>query len=122
LGDENEGRRIPITDEQGRKTFLQHDGQEVWSKLDAHTLRKMVNATPGGKYLNVATGTIDLGQVYLELIATAEKKDLESATIKRYEEKFQIFLMIALILLGVDAGFSERTPKVAAAFKPPFPS
>jgi len=33
---------------------------EIWTKLDADTLRKMVNATPGGKYLNVATGTIDL--------------------------------------------------------------
>ena len=115
LGDEDEGRRIPITDEQGRKTFLTHEGQEVWTKLDAHTLRKMVNATPGGKYLNVSTGTIDLGQVYLELIATAEKKDLESATIKRYDEKFQIFLAFALILLGVDAGLSERRRVAPAA-------
>jgi Ca-activated chloride channel homolog len=115
LGDENEGRRIPITDTQGRKTFLMHDGQEVWSKLDAHTLRKMVNATPGGKYLNVSTGTIDLGQVYLELIASAEKKDLESATIKRYEEKFQIFLLFALALLGIDAGLSERKRAPSAA-------
>ena len=115
LGDENEGRRIPITDAQGRKTFLMHDGQEVWSKLDAHTLRKMVNATPGGKYLNVSTGTIDLGQVYLELIASAEKKDLESATIKRYEEKFQIFLLFALVLLGIDSGLSERKRTPSAA-------
>ncbi|NOY69378.1 MAG: VWA domain-containing protein [Deltaproteobacteria bacterium] len=99
LGDENEGRRIPITDENGNKTFLKYKGKEVWTKLDANTLRKMANATPGGRYLNVATGAIDLGGVYLKLIANAEKKNLTSETIKRYEEKFQIFLTIAIFLL-----------------------
>ncbi len=108
LGDENEGRRIPITDENGNKLFLKYQGQEVWTRLDADTLREMVNATPGGRYLNVATGTIDLGSVYLKLIATAEKKRLASETIKRYEEKFQIFLAVALFLLVLEMAISER--------------
>ncbi len=108
LGDENEGQRIPVTDPAGRKTFLKYKGQEVWSKLDADTLRKMVNATPGGKYLNVSTGSIDLGDVYLRLIASAEKKRLESETIKRYEEKYQIFLAIAFVLLCIEVIINER--------------
>ena len=108
LGDENEGKRIPVTDESGRKTFLKYRGQEVWSRLDADTLRKMVNVTPGGKYLNVATGTIDLGDVYLKLVASAEKKDLESRTIERYEEKFQVFLGVAFALLCIETVISER--------------
>lgn len=108
LGDENEGKRIPITGENGQRTFVKYDGQEVWTKLDADTLRKMVNATPGGKYLNVATGTIDLGDVYEQLVATAEKKDLESKTIKRYEEKFQIFLTLAFGLLCLEMVIPER--------------
>ena len=85
LGDEDQGRRIPIT-RGGRKTFLQYDGQEIWSKLDASTLRQMVNATPGGRYLNVATGAIDLGDVYVKLIASAEKTELgrwKSSAMKR---------------------------------------
>ena len=108
LGDENEGKRIQITGENGQRTFVKYDGQEVWTKLDADTLRKMVNATPGGKYLNVATGTIDLGDVYEQLVATAEKKDLESKTIKRYEEKFQIFLTLAFGLLCLEMVIPER--------------
>ena len=108
LGDENEGHRIPVTNEQGEKTFLKYKGQEVWSKLDADTLRKMVNVTPGGKYLNVATGTIDLGMVYRKLIASAEKKSLKSETIKRYEEKFQIFLAVALFLSLLEITLSDR--------------
>ena len=108
LGDENEGKRIPVTNEAGIKTFLKYNGQEIWSRLDADTLRKMVNATPGGKYLNVATGTIDLGSVYTRLIATADKKQLESDTIKRYEEKFQIFLTVAFIILCFELLVNER--------------
>ncbi len=98
LGDEHNGRRIPVVDAVGRRTFMKYNGKEVWTKLDADTLRKMVNVTPGGKYLNVATGTIDLGDVYFKLIASADKKELESLTVDRYEEKYQIFLVVALVL------------------------
>jgi Ca-activated chloride channel family protein len=108
LGDENEGKRIPVTTETGTKTFLKYNGREVWSRLDADTLRKMVNATPGGKYLNVATGAIDLGNVYSRLIVTAEKKQLASDTIKRYEAKFQIFLAVAFMILSAELLVSER--------------
>ncbi len=113
LGDENQGKRIPITDENGRKTFLKYNGQEVWTKLDADTLRKMVNKTPGGKYLNVATGTVDLGDVYEKLIASAEKKELEAKTVTLYEEKFQIFIALAFLLLCVEMIISERRRKPA---------
>jgi len=108
LGDENEGKRIPVTNEKGEKTFLKYQGREVWSKLDAASLRKMVNATPGGKYFNVATGAIDLGDVYIQLIASADKKALESETIRRYEEKYQIFLCLGLILLCLETAILER--------------
>ncbi len=111
LGDENEGKRIPVINEKGEKTFLKYNGKEVWSRLDADTLRKMVNVTPGGKYFNVATGTIDLGTVYRQLIAGAEKKELKSETIKRYEEKFQIFLSLAFFLLCLEFVISGRKRK-----------
>lgn len=108
LGDEKEGQRIPVVDEQGRKAFLKYQGQEVWTKLDADTLRAMAKATPGGRYLPVATGTINLGQVYQEFIASADKKELESTISEQYEEKFQIFLAVALCLLALDGLVGER--------------
>lgn len=111
LGNESEGGRIPITDASGRKTFMTYHGQEVWSRLDGDTLRKMVNVTPGGKYLNVATGTIDLGSVYEQLVATADKKELESKSLTRYEEKYQIVLGLAFALLCAEAVLSERKKK-----------
>ena len=109
LGDENEGRRIPVTDASGNRTFLKYQGREVWSRLDADTLRRMAAAAPGSKYLNVATGTIDLGEVYLQLIGSAEKRDLQEESLEKYEEKFQIFIGIALLLLIIEMIISERT-------------
>ena len=108
LGDENEGRRIPVTADDGGRAFMKYQGREIWTKLDADVLRQMVNATPGGKYLNVSTGTIDLGDVYTRLIDSAEKRELEAKTMKRYEEKFQGFLALALALLGVEMLISDR--------------
>ncbi len=111
LGDENEGRRIPITDSNGRRAYVKYNGREVWTKLDADTLRQMVNATPGGRYLNVATGAIDFGDVYVKLIAGADKTDLGSATIERYEEKFQIPLALAFLLLCIEMAVRDSRPR-----------
>ena len=70
----------------------------------------MVSATPGGRYLNVATGAIDLGDVYVKLIASAARTELGSAKFRRYEEKFQIFLTLAFVLLCLEIGVRERRP------------
>ena len=99
LGDEDEGKRIPVEDTKAQRAFLTYQGREIWSKLDADTLRKIVNVSFGGKYFGVATGTIDLGTIYQELIAEAEQRKVESLVIKQYEEKFQIFLLLAFVFL-----------------------
>jgi Ca-activated chloride channel family protein len=109
LGDENEGSRIPITGPDGAKTFLKYNGEEVWSKVDGDTLRKVVYATEGGKYLSVEPGTtLNLGEIYDKLIASAEKRELESVTMTRYDEKFQIFLALGIGLVICEAFISER--------------
>jgi Ca-activated chloride channel family protein len=108
LGNQNEGSRIPITGESGERTFLKYKGQEVWSRLDNKTLREMAFATPGGKYVPVETGTCDLGRIYEELIVGADKKELESTTMVQYDEKFQIFLAMGLLLIAGEVFVSER--------------
>ncbi len=108
LGDENQGTPIMVTDEQGQRTFLLDNGEMVRSRLDGDTLREMVAKTPGGKYLPVGTGNFDLGSIYRSLIATADKRELESQTIERYEEKYQIFLGLSLVFLLVEGALGER--------------
>ena len=102
LGDEVNGTPILVTGEDGNRDFIKNKGEVVRSKLDGATLREMVAATPGGRYLPVATGNFDLGAIYRSLIATAEKRLVESETVERYEEKYQIFLLGALLLLLVE--------------------
>ena len=102
LGDEVNGTPILVTAEDGSRDFIKNKGEVVRSKLDGATLREMVAATPGGRYLPVATGNFDLGAIYRSLIATAEKRLVESETVERYEEKYQIFLLGALLLLLVE--------------------
>jgi Ca-activated chloride channel homolog len=108
LGNQTEGTRIPITGENGQRSFLKYNGQEVWSKLDAKTLREMAFATPGGRYLPVETGTCDLGRIYEEVIASADKKELASTSMMQYDEKFQIFLAVGLMLIAGEVIVGER--------------
>jgi Ca-activated chloride channel family protein len=109
LGNENEGSRIPITGPNGEQSFLKYKGEEVWSKLGGDLLRSIAYATNGGKYLSVKPGTtLDLGRIYENLIASAEKRELESATMLKYDEKFQIFVALGLLLLICEAFISER--------------
>ena len=109
LGNENEGTPILAKDEDGKRDFIKDKaGNVVRSRLDGETLRKMAAATPGGRYLPVATGNFDLGGIYRSLVASAEKQSLEAETIQRYEEKYQIFLIGVLILLFAAELVRER--------------
>jgi Ca-activated chloride channel homolog len=109
LGDDQTGSRIPITGANGEKTFLKYKGEEVWSKLDSDMLRQVAAATEGGRYLPVQPGTtMDLGGIYRDLIASAEKRELESTTMMKYDEKFQVFVAFGIILLIGEALIGER--------------
>ncbi len=109
LGDDATGSRIPITGPDGQTTFLKYQGQEVWSKLDSDTLRRVAYATTGGKYLSVAPGTtMDLGRIYEDLIASAEGREFEAMSLMKYDQKFQIFVGLAIVLLIGEVLVSER--------------
>jgi Ca-activated chloride channel family protein len=85
-----------------------YNGKEVWSKLAGDKLRQIVFPT-GGKFLPVGPGeTFNLDQIYNDYIATAQKRELESLTMMKYDEKFQIFLVLAIGLIICEALISER--------------
>ncbi len=108
LGDEGQGARIPITGPGGEKTFLKYEGEEVWSKLGGEMLREIVFPT-GGMFLAVRPGeTFSLDEIYEAYIATAEKRELESVTMMTYDERFQIFVALGILLIICEALLSER--------------
>ena len=108
LGNEEEGTPIPVIDADGRKTFLKYKGEIVRSKLGASTLREVALNSAGGTYLPVRTGTFDLDTIYEDLVLTAQKRELEETTMLEYDEKFQIFLGVGILLLIFEMLLRER--------------
>lgn len=90
-------------------------GQSVRTKLESATLRAIAAATPGGVYLEVGTGTIDLAGVYRDLIASAGQRTIETTSQTLYTERFMVFLAIGIGLLFIDVALiphgSRRDPK-----------
>lgn len=102
------GELIAITDESGSPAFLKdRRGQVVKSKLDEVALQKIALAT-GGSYVKAAGANFGLDVIYEEKIAKMEKKELGSQLQKRYEERFQIPLIAAFILIVTEACIGER--------------
>ncbi|MBI9017701.1 MAG: VWA domain-containing protein [Phycisphaerae bacterium] len=113
IGDPIEGARIPITDEFGRQTYLKYEDKIVKTKLDIKLLEDIATATPGGKFLNVSTGNYDMTDFYNSLIAPASQRNFDQTTVFDYEQKFQIFLIIAIALAAIEPLISERRKNVS---------
>lgn len=103
-----EGELITITDSGGNKGFLKDkEGRVVKSKLNESLLERIALAT-GGSYVRARLTEFGLDVLYNERISKMEKREIESKNKKRYYERFQIPLAIALILLVLEPFISER--------------
>ena len=100
IGDEKRGSRIP-GERDGE--YLTFEGEEVWTKLDSKTLRNIASLTPGGRYLHASTKSFELSSIYSELIHQREETATTVRTITRYKEQFQLFFLIALVLMIADS-------------------
>jgi Ca-activated chloride channel family protein len=78
--------------------FIEHAGQRVQSRMNSGVLRQMAEATPGGVYLEVGVGHLDLDRVYRLLRRDAQKRQFDSAESVRYAEAFQYPLGAAAVL------------------------
>ncbi|HDK81636.1 MAG TPA: VWA domain-containing protein [Nitrospirae bacterium] len=103
-----EGELIPVTDESGNKIFLKdRRGNVVKTRLDETTLQKIA-LTTGGSYVRATNTEFGLDLIYKEKLSKMEKREMEDKIIKRYEERFQIPLAIALFLLVLELFISDR--------------
>lgn len=103
-----QGAPIPIIDEEGEKTYLKNrNGKIVLSKMDDVILKKIALIT-GGAYIGAAGGPMALDKLYTDRISKLEKKELESARRRIYENRYQLPLAIALILLVLEGVIGER--------------
>lgn len=77
-------------------------GSPIQSRLESKSLRDIAAASPGGVYLEVGTGTIDLAQVYQDLIASADQRQMDTTTTTKYTERYMLFLAAGIILIAID--------------------
>lgn len=76
--------------------------EQVRSRLESETLRDIARASPGGVYLEVGTGNVDLAKLYNDLIASSEQRTLDTANTLKYTERFPVFLAVGLALLIIE--------------------
>ena len=101
LGDPQQGAPIPVRDREGQLHFLQHEGQEVRSRMDERLLKEIA-LTTGGAYVPAQTRAYDLGQIYDEHLAQLTRGEIRAEKRKRFAERFQVFVCLGLGLLLVE--------------------
>ncbi|MBG07234.1 MAG: hypothetical protein CME68_00610 [Halobacteriovoraceae bacterium] len=100
-----EGAPIPDRKRGGFKKDSR--GNVVTTQLDEETLQKIALDT-GGSYVRSITGDLDLEKIYNDITKKVESKELVSGKRKRFEERFQWPLMVALLLLILEVFVKER--------------
>ncbi len=106
-----QGVPIPLYDQYGNKRGFKKDrsGNVVTTKLDVTTLQKIAYITDGKYYISTA-GETELEEIYDE-IKQLEKKELKSRHFAQYEDRFQIFIALALVLLTIETFLPLRNRK-----------
>ena len=90
----------PVLDEEGE--VVTDNGRPVRSRLDSDQLARIATATPGGAYLNVGTGDIDLAQVYNDLIARAKRTALQRVSTTTWDELYPWFAIPGAACLALE--------------------
>jgi Ca-activated chloride channel family protein len=91
----------------GKKDFLKDaDGNTVVSKLDEEILKKIAVAADGN-YVRASNSNIGLDEIFGE-IKKMKKQELESTMYTEYNDQFQIFAAISILLLFADFIIMER--------------
>lgn len=101
------GAPIPIYKNGAQIGFrTDNTGNTVVTKLN-ETMLKDIASAGGGSYVRASNANAGLGIIMNE-IDKLEKKEFGSKSIKDYEDRFQAFLIVALILLVIEFFISNR--------------
>jgi len=109
------GELLHVTDARGRSDYIKDpDGNVVKSRLDEGLLTQIAEST-GGFYLLLG-GARTIEALYETGLAPMPKSDKASRQIKRYHERFQWALLLAIVLLVAEMFVPERKRVARKAF------
>lgn len=97
-----------------RDGFLKdRQGNVVKSRLDETSLQQIATDS-GGAYVHGEGPDLGLALLYRDYIARMEKRELHTAMQRRYEERFQWPLLIAVLLLVAEPLVGDRRRRAPA--------
>jgi Ca-activated chloride channel homolog len=103
------GVPIPISHDNGNIVYKKDkNGNLVLTKLNTPILEQIANEGKG-KFFHAGTD-LDFSRIMAE-IAKMEKKDFGTKSLTTYEEQYQIFLFMALLLILLEFFLPERSRK-----------
>ncbi len=103
-----EGELIPSFGKSGKFEFLKDaEGNVVKTKLDEERLQRIALET-GGMYVRATGAEFGLDLIYKERLSKLQKQEFEARMEKRYHERFQIPLGIAIFLLFLEPLIGDR--------------
>lgn len=106
IGSEN-GVPIPLVENNAVKGYRKDkDGQTIVTRLNSELL-KTIASKADGVYVQASQADLGLGAV-LDKIGELDKAQLESKMYTDYEDQFQWFIGLALILFFIEFLISER--------------
>ncbi len=105
------GGPIPIYDDNGKRVEFKKNrrGQVVTSTLNESTLDEIARIT-GGLYIRVENQVNAIAPLLKE-IDQMEKRELKSHVFSQYEDRYQVFLIIGLMLFSAEFLIPTRTKK-----------
>ena len=104
----NEGAPIPVYDDQGvQQGFLRdEDGSVVTTRVGEGALQRLADQAEA-TIVRASTDGTALDQL-VDRIASGEGDEFEAREVTRFEEQYQLFLALALLLLLSEALLSDR--------------
>ncbi|MDX9912040.1 MAG: VWA domain-containing protein [Phycisphaerales bacterium] len=99
---------IPVVDAAGRERPLEYQGQVVRTSYDTTMLQRIAHATPGGVFLDVGTGTVELDRIYAQLSPQGTQGGVLSTETLQYDEGFQYLLAAAFAALVMEGLIREH--------------
>ncbi len=112
------GAPIPIYNANGQQSDFKRDraGNVVLTKLDEPSLQEIASIGRG-KYFRATNSQDELDAIYKE-INGLEKREFGVKQFTEYDDKFQYFLFIAMILLLIEVVLSDKKTEWLAQYNP----
>jgi Ca-activated chloride channel family protein len=112
------GSPIPVYNTSGQQVDFKRDrmGAVVVSKLDEGALEKIA-LTGNGRYFRGSSSQDELEEIY-KALNSLQKREFGVKQFTDYEDRYQVFLFLAFLLLVVEALLSEKTVRWIVRWNP----